>query len=275
MPFPQIPIADVRAYWDRRPCNSRHSPKPAGTKEYFDEVEARKYFVEPHIPAFAGFETWRGKKVLEIGCGLGTDTVNFARAGADVTAVDLSPVSLETAKARVRLFGLEGRVKFYPANAEELSRVVPVEPHDLIYAFGVLHHTPNPGAALAELQRYAKPGTELRLMVYHRWSWKCLWILAREGFRFREAECLIARHSEAQTGCPVTYTYSRTQLRELLRAHGFKTTEMFVDHIFCWRIPDYVQYRYVKEWYWRPLPKPLFRALERIFGWHLCAVAVV
>ena len=83
-------IQDVRRYWDKRPCNIRHSPQPVGTKQYFDEVETRKYFVEPHIPGFAEFERWRGKRVLEIGCGIGTDTMNFARHGARVTAVDLS-----------------------------------------------------------------------------------------------------------------------------------------------------------------------------------------
>ncbi len=60
-------IADVRHYWDARPCNIRHSTKPVGSREYFDEVEARKYFVEPHIPGFAEFERWKGKRVLEVG----------------------------------------------------------------------------------------------------------------------------------------------------------------------------------------------------------------
>jgi 2-polyprenyl-3-methyl-5-hydroxy-6-metoxy-1,4-benzoquinol methylase len=90
MGFEEVAITRVKDYWDTRPCNIRHSPQPVGTKEYFDEVEARKYRVEPHIPAFAEFERWRGKRVLEIGCGIGTDTVNFARHGADVTSVDLS-----------------------------------------------------------------------------------------------------------------------------------------------------------------------------------------
>lgn len=125
-------IGQVRDFWNRRPCNIRHSTKPVGTREYFDEVEARKYFVEPHIPGFAQFERWKGKKVLEIGCGIGTDAVNFAKAGADLTAVDISDRSLEIARQRFDVYGLSAR--FYCGNAEELSSFVPVEPYDLIVA---------------------------------------------------------------------------------------------------------------------------------------------
>src|SRR5438309_392600 len=96
--FEQVPIDHVQKYWDRRPCNIRHSTKPPGSREYFDEVEKRKYFVEPHIPRFAEFPRWQGKRVLEIGCGIGTDTMNFVRHGASVTAVDLSEKSLEMAR---------------------------------------------------------------------------------------------------------------------------------------------------------------------------------
>src|SRR5690348_18309394 len=87
-------VHDVRRYWDCRPCNIRHSQKPVGTREYFDEVERRKYFVEPHIKEFAQFDRWKNKRVLDVGCGIGTDTVNFLRAGALVWACDSSCVSL-------------------------------------------------------------------------------------------------------------------------------------------------------------------------------------
>src|SRR6516165_7209091 len=93
-------IEAVEAFWNGRPCNIRHSPKPVGSREYFDEVEARKHFVESHIPAFAQFERWRGRSVLEVGCGIGTAAVNFARVGADYTGVELSEASLDLARKR-------------------------------------------------------------------------------------------------------------------------------------------------------------------------------
>src|SRR2546430_2684539 len=177
MTFTEVEIAWVRDYWNERPCNIRHSTAPVGTKEYFDEVEARKYFVEYHIPGFAEFARWRGKKVLEIGCGIGTDTINFARAGAQVTSVDLTEKSLEVARQRARVFGFEDRVRFFQANAEKLSDYVPVEPYDLVYSFGVIHHTPHPERVVEEIRKYVKPGSTVKIMVYNRWSWKVLWIL--------------------------------------------------------------------------------------------------
>src|SRR4051812_40576027 len=174
-------IADVRNYWDSRPCNIRHSQKPIGSREYFDEVEARKYFVEPHIPGFADFERWRGKRVLEVGCGIGTDSINFARAGAELTAVDLSGESLNLARQRAEVMGVAVRIEFVQANAEELTSAVTGGPYDLIYSFGVIHHTPHPERALAEMRSLAAPGATLKLMVYHRRSWKVGWIVATQG----------------------------------------------------------------------------------------------
>jgi ubiquinone/menaquinone biosynthesis C-methylase UbiE len=263
-------VDDVRKYWNARPCNIRHSPKPVGTKEYFDEVEARKYMVEPHIPGFAEFEKWKGKKVLEIGCGLGTDTINFARAGADVTAVDLTASSLELARRRAEVFGL--KVRFYEANAEELSKTVPVETYDLIYSFGVIHHTPHPENVIGEIRKYMGPQSTLKIMMYYKPSWKVFWILLRYGKgAFWKLDELIAKYSEAQTGCPVTYTYTRRTIAGLL--DGFDITDMFVDHIFPFKISDYVKFKYTKVWYFSILPAWIFRWMERRWGWHLCVTA--
>jgi 2-polyprenyl-3-methyl-5-hydroxy-6-metoxy-1,4-benzoquinol methylase len=272
--FVDTPIAAVRAYWNARPCNIRHSTKPVGTREYYDEVEARKYFVEPHIPRFAEFERWNGKKVLEIGCGIGTDTINFARAGAQVTAVDLTEQSLQVARQRAKVFGLEDRIQFIQADAEKLSESVPVEPYDLVYSFGVIHHTPDPNRVLDEIRKYVTAQSTVKIMVYNRWSWKVFWILFVYGKgQFWKLDRLVAEYSEAQTGCPVTYSCSRTEGRRWFESRGFRVMDVMVDHIFPYAIAEYVQYRYQVVWYFRWMPKTLFRALERAFGWHLCLTA--
>jgi SAM-dependent methyltransferase len=272
--FSQVPLRAVEAYWNRRPCNIRHSQSPIGTKTYFDEVEARRYFVEPHIPDFAQFERWKGKKVLEIGCGIGTDTVRFARSGAEVTAVEVSSASLDLARERSRLYGLERRIKFYLGDAENLSAFLPREPYDLVYCFGVIHHTPHPENILKEIRGYVHPHSVVKLMVYHRFSWKVLWILFVYGkCRFWKLKEWVARYSEAEEGCPVTYTFTRRQIKKLVETHGFCPATISTDHIFPYKIPDYVQYRYSKVWYFRWMPAPFFRWLEKRFGWHLCVTA--
>lgn len=273
--FTDVPIDRVRAFWDRRPCNLRHSPAPVGTRQYFDEVERRKYFVEPHIVVFAGHGRWAGRRVLEIGCGIGTDTINFARAGALVTAVDLSPRSLELARKRAEVFGLQDRIRFVEADAERLSETLEPSVYDLVYSFGVIHHSPHPARVLAEIRHhFVGPQSTLKIMVYHRRSWKVLSILLRDAHgAFWHLDEAIARNSEAQTGSPVTYTYTRRSVRGLLERHGFRVTGMFVDHIFPYRVDDYARYRYIRRFPFRWMPAPIMRALERRLGWHLCVTA--
>jgi 2-polyprenyl-3-methyl-5-hydroxy-6-metoxy-1,4-benzoquinol methylase len=273
--FSNVPVERVRDYWNRRPCNIRHSQEPVGSREYFDEVEARKYFVEPHIPGFAAFEHWNGGNVLEIGCGIGTDTINFARNGAEVTVVELSDESMKVASQRADMFGLSDHIRFFNGNAEEMTSFIPIEPYDLAYSFGVIHHSPHPERILEQAAQYVRDGGTLKVMVYNRRSWKVLWMVLKYGKgNFRRTRELIAQHSEAEFGSPVTYAYTRRELVDMLARHGFRTTEIFVDHIFPWRIKDYIEYRYVKVWYFRWLPERLFRRLERAIGWHLCATAV-
>jgi ubiquinone/menaquinone biosynthesis C-methylase UbiE len=270
--FDSVPIDKVRSYWNSRPCNIRHSPEPLGTKLYFEQVTARKYLVEPHIVEFAEFPKWWGKKVLEIGCGIGTDTMSFALSGARVTAVDLSDESLKVAQQRAQLYGVD--VKFYQANCEELSKTVPVEEYDLIYSFGVLHHTPHPERALKEIQRYMGAKTELRIMMYHKWSFKALWILFRYGWgQFWKMSELIARYSEAQEGCPVTYAYSRKDIRQFLHTLFFSVLSVRVEHIFPYSIPEYKRYQYKLAFPFNLMPNWFFRWLEKRIGWHLLVTA--
>jgi 2-polyprenyl-3-methyl-5-hydroxy-6-metoxy-1,4-benzoquinol methylase len=273
--FQEVPIRTVQEYWNRRPCNLRHSPAPVGTREYFDQIEQRKYFVEPHIPAFADFPRWAGRRVLEVGCGLGTDTINFARAGALVTAIDLSERSLDLARQRAEIFGVADRVRFVAADAERLSEFVEPQPFDLVYSFGVIHHSPHPDRILREIRRhFVHANSILKVMVYHRWSWKVLGIVIAEAHgAWWQMDRAVARHSEAQTGCPVTYTYSRRSGARLLETTGFEVRQTDVDHIFPYRVEDYVRYEYVKALPFRLLSAAATRALEHRLGWHLCLTA--
>lgn len=267
-------LESVRKYWDARPCNIRHSPRPVGTREYFADVEARKYYVEPHIPAFADFPAWKDKRVLEIGCGIGTDTISFARAGARVTAIDLSEESVRVAQQRAEVFDVANRIRFHTGDAEHLSTLIAPEIYDLIYSFGVIHHSPTPENILHELRHYTDQDTVLKLMVYNRRSWKALWILATYGgFRFWDWDNLIREYSEAQTGSPVTYTYTPQTIRMIVENAGFGVDHISVDHIFPYKIPEYTHYQYEKEIYFRYLPDEVFHALERVLGWHLLVTA--
>ncbi len=266
--FERVPIAQVQDFWDARPCNIRHSPQPIGTREYFDEVEQRKYFVEPHIPAFAEFSKWAGRRVLEIGCGIGTDTINFARTGAKVTAVDLSPKSLEIARQRAEVYMLSDQISFYCGDCEKLNQVVPVEPYDLVYSFGVIHHTPHPDRAVKQIKKYMSLGSELRLMVYSKVSYKLFWIMQEEGiWDMSRVDELIAKNSEAETGCPVTYTYTFNEVRSLL--HSFEIMEMCKAHIFTWDIEAYKRYEYKKHPVWAGVDDRQLVELERELGWHM------
>ena len=266
--FDTVPLSDVKDYWNSRPCNIRHSQKEIGTQEYFEEVKARKYFVEPHIPGFAQFEQWSGKRVLEIGCGIGTDTLSFAQHGARVTAVDLSEKSMALARQRAEVYSQQDRIEFYNGNSEELSTFVPVSTYDLVYSFGVIHHTPHPDRVLNQIRKYMSAESELRLMVYSKASYKLFQIMREEGvWDLSRLDELIARNSEAQTGCPVTYTYTYDEARELLK--GFDILEMHKAHIFTWDVDAYKNYEYKKDVAWAGVSDAQLADLEKELGWHL------
>lgn len=265
-------IDEVREFWDRRPCNVRHSALEVGSREYFEEVSRRRYMLEPHIVRFAEFERWRGKHVYEIGCGIGTDAVMFAKHGAlSVYGVDISRSSIDLAIKNAWL-RTEGECVAIQQSESELPPL-PAYPVDLVYSCGVLHHTPNPEAMLHRIRKISYPGTTLKLLLYHRRSLKVLGVLARHGFKFWKTDELVARESEAQSNCPLTRTYTKKSARELVERHGFRVTDLFVDHVFRWRIPDYVERRLVEAWPYRVLPAPVMGLLRRHLGWHICLTA--
>lgn len=255
-------LDQVRNYWNNRPCNIRHSRSPIGTKEYFDEVEARRYANEPHNYTFPEFDRWKGKRVLEIGCGIGTDATNFARAGAFYTGVDLSGESIKIAKQRFDVFGLEGT--FIECNAEELDKVFTNgEQFDLIYSFGVIHHAPTPFKVMRNLPALLAEGGECKVMLYAKDSWKN--ILINAGWD----------QPEAQDNCPQAETYTKIGAENLFINAGFNRVSVEQDFIFPWNIEHYVKYEYVKQPWFEAMPPELFKIMERALGWHLMITATV
>jgi 2-polyprenyl-3-methyl-5-hydroxy-6-metoxy-1,4-benzoquinol methylase len=248
-------INEVENFWDLRPCNIKHSNAEIGTIEYFNEVERRKYFVEPHIVDFANFDNWSGKKVLEVGCGIGTDAVNFARNGAIYTGIELSKESLTLAKKRFELFNLTGT--FLKGNAEELDNVLEDVKYDLIYSFGVLHHTPNLSLALRQIRNYCHEKSTIKIMVYSSNSYKQKMIEAGLD------------QPEAQYGCPIANTYQKDEIIEILKESGIKVTSIYQSHIFPYQIEQYKNYQYLKQPWFESMPAEVFEVLEKNFGWHL------
>jgi 2-polyprenyl-3-methyl-5-hydroxy-6-metoxy-1,4-benzoquinol methylase len=261
----------VRDFWNGQPCNFRNSDKEALTKDWFDEIERNRYFVEPHLRPFAQFDRWAGKKVLEIGCGIGTDAINFARAGAEVTLVDFSERSIEICRQRFALEGLTAR--FHHGNAEELATFLPGGTYDLIFSYGVIHHTPHPEKVIEQLRHYSGPRTELRMMVYSKVSWKLFWMMFEYGVvPMADADRLIASYSEAKTGCPVTYTYTFEEAGRLLAPH-FQIDSIWKDQIFVWNVEDYRKRKYTVDKYWSGTPQSVIAEYARELGWHTLIVA--
>jgi SAM-dependent methyltransferase len=200
----------VRAFWQAHPCGTKFSDAEIGTPEFFERIEAHRYEKEWHIPAAADFQNTRGLRVLEIGCGMGTDGAQFAKAGANYTGIDLTDAAVELARKRFQVSGLKG--EFRVADAERLD--FPDASFDLVYSHGVLHHTPDIEAAVREIHRVLKPGRSAIVMLYHRGSYNYrvgIRVLRRAGAGLLKSESGI-KLINLLTGEPIDSLREHAQL---------------------------------------------------------------
>ena len=157
----------VITFWDENICNLRYSNEEIASKKFFEEVTKKKYFVEKHIPSFAEFSKYRGKRVLEVGCGIGTAMQSFVENGAIYKGIDVSKKSLEIARKRLDVFNLEATLE-----ERDIQTYQTDERYDLIYGFGIFHHIPNINKALENVHSLLKDDGEFKLMLYASNSWK-------------------------------------------------------------------------------------------------------
>ena len=161
----------VCEFWNQQSCDTQVAKAAKFSAQYFEEIEAFRYYDQPFIHAFAQFTRYRGKRVLEVGFGAGTDFIQWLRAGAVATGIDLTPEALDHLAHRIAAYGLPPAENIQVADAESLPFAD--NAFDLGYSYGVLHHTPDTIKALQELTRVVRPGGELKVMLYNRHS---IWI---------------------------------------------------------------------------------------------------
>ncbi len=191
----------VRGFWENEACGER----------YGTEQDRLRYELEPEICDFADFKAAANLRVLEIGVGMGADFLRWVRSGATATGVDLTDRAI--ALTRQRLIDHKLTAELRVADAEKLP--FEDETFDLVYSWGVLHHTPNPSVALQEAQRVLAPGGQLKIMLYHRYSWVALGAWVR--FCLLRGKPLAGLHAAvAQVESPGTRAFTRSETQAML-----------------------------------------------------------
>lgn len=212
----------AREQWSHDPAGAIYGRQHEfGTRKFFDEVERHRYTdYAPWMPEVMGFKKFGGARLLEIGCGMGTDLLQFARGGAQVTGIDLTPRSIEISRRHFSVYGEQA--DFAISDCETLP--FQSESFDVVYSNGVLHHTPDTAGAVREVHRVLRRGGQARVMLYHRGS-IAFWgqIVLRHGLlrgellRGRSTEQIMSRYVEVNEGggCPLVKVYSRREARKL------------------------------------------------------------
>jgi ubiquinone/menaquinone biosynthesis C-methylase UbiE len=214
---PRSDDAEFLKFWAQSQPGFRFSSEEVGSARFFTEVESHRYTLEPHIPSIARFERWSGRDVLEAGCGIATDGLQFARAGARYTGLDVTKVALDLARQRFDLEGQDGRF------VEGSVTALPFEDQsfDLVYSHGVIHHVPGTQRAVEEFHRVLRPGGIALVMIYHRQSLN-FWFNIMVVRRMLAALLLLPRAPDLIAGMTGETSGLIRAHRELLRQHGLR-----------------------------------------------------
>jgi len=248
-PLPGSTVDTVRDFWQSHINNEYYTGAQRASDEYFAEIEDRRYRTHYHLPELFASLDGDGKKLLEVGCGIGVDSIQLAKRGYQVTAVDLTENALTVARQFAERRGVS--IDFRLGNAEGLD--FPDASFDAVYSFGVLHHTPDIGRSVAEVHRVLRPGGTAYVMLYHRDS---LVNLVHRALRLPYES-----PTDRKDHCPVVYTFSRGGARRLFG--DFTRVEVHADYPFTYGFGPLTT----------KLPLSARRPLGKVIGWHLMITA--
>lgn len=216
---------EVHAFWNEASCGEALYLN-GKDREGFASQSRQRYELEPYILDFAQFEASRGKKVLEIGVGLGADHQKFSEAGAELYGIDLTERAVAHTRNRLACFGLESRLEV--GDAEHLT--FDDASFDLVYSWGVLHHSPDTPRAISEVWRVLKPGGTCKIMIYHKWSMVGLLLWLRYALLtlrpFTSLRTIYSRHLES----PGTKAYSTAEAKALFKAFSEVSIHTVLTH---------------------------------------------
>lgn len=215
----------VHDFWNKSSCGEELYLQGA-TREGYDSQLRTRYALEPEILDFAEFHRWQGRRVLEIGVGLGADHQMFAQAGALLNGIDLTERAIGHVRRRLEILGLRSELAVGDAEALPFAD----NTFDMVYSWGVLHHTPDTPKAIREVHRVLKPGGHARIMIYHKHSMVgyMLWMryALLRGRPWTGLKEIYANHLES----PGTQAFSIRKAREFMRAFADVRIESHLGH---------------------------------------------